>query len=241
MDGWNTIYLLGWPISRCYVCFREDTHVSNFFSEALELGQTSNRWVEPDALRSRLRADFFSRETHYGKKGNDQINTLGESGVYIYIYICMCVCCNIYIIYIYIHIILSIAMSVYLQIYIQNNTYIYIYLCIYLFVFFLYSVYRWIPSKISPITLQPKAFFCLSVSPPKNSAKILPFTRPTRPVHVPRKMSLPRRTALADPPVISNDPRYIQTIPSSVGCWWIFFDNKNICWLKHVWNCAVLG
>ena len=23
MDGWNTTFLLGWPIFRCYVCFRE--------------------------------------------------------------------------------------------------------------------------------------------------------------------------------------------------------------------------
>ena len=26
MDGWNTSFLLGWPIFRCYVSFREGKH-----------------------------------------------------------------------------------------------------------------------------------------------------------------------------------------------------------------------
>ena len=62
-----------------------DYPCSNFFSEALELGQTSNRWVEADALRSRLRLIFFQGETH-GKKETTKLPNW-ENPVYMYIYI----------------------------------------------------------------------------------------------------------------------------------------------------------
>ena len=33
MDGWNISFLLGWPIFRCYVSFRECTFLNRFFLE----------------------------------------------------------------------------------------------------------------------------------------------------------------------------------------------------------------
>ena len=43
MDGWNTSFLLGWPIFRGYVSFREGKHVLGCFGNVLLMVRKSGK------------------------------------------------------------------------------------------------------------------------------------------------------------------------------------------------------